>query len=394
MDRKVKEKVLILQRIFSDYRKPVFDRLARRFDLKLLYSKNKSGIRQVSANYAEEVPAFHYLPKETTVFQNVLAVILKFRPKVIIHEIALGAVSMYFSFILAKLLGIKFIFWGHGFDRTKGFNPNSPGDKLRLFLMRKADAVILYGNQMQDVLKKHLPAEKLFVARNTIDTDRFLRIKEELDERGREQVKAAIGFRHRYNLVFIGRLLEEKRPEILLNLLIKLREQGVKDVAVHFIGDGPEKEAIEQLIIEKKLRGQVFLHGSIHDPVESGKFLYAADLMVMPGYLGLSVNHAFCFSCPVVSFRQGENGPFHSPEAENIVQNQTGYLAKNDDLDDMAAWIGSYLKDDLHRSRMQQNTINLMRQECALENMVKQMSRGINYTIQENFEMQFAEEGE
>ena len=69
----------------------------------------------------------------------------------------------------------------------------------------------------------------------------------------------------------------------------------------------------------------VVFHGAIHDDVKTGEILFACDMMVMPGYLGLSVNHAFCFDCPVMSFEQQKNGPFHSPEVEYVINNKTGF---------------------------------------------------------------------
>ena len=151
---------------------------------------------------------------------------LKNRPKVIVYEYSIGIASLFPTYYLARLLGMKFVIWGHGYDHTKGFDPeNSFADRLRVFIAKKSDSVILYGNIARNKLAKHVDPKKLFVASNCLNTHRLSAIRNRLEEEGRDKVKARSGFTHQYNLIFIGRILDSKKPELLIGIYEKLKAQ-------------------------------------------------------------------------------------------------------------------------------------------------------------------------
>ena len=364
-------RVIIVQRIFSNYREPIFNLLAKNVELLVLHSSESSGIKQVITSYSRKVHSFKYAPKDTAIHLMVLPSILKFKPHIIIHEFTPSIISLHISFLISKFLGIKFIVWGHGYNRTKSFNPRkSLSSKIRLFYMRYSDAVILYGYETKNELSKYVSEKKLFVAPNTIDTNRFLDIYKIFDKIGREIIRQRIGFTHLYNILFIGRLLKNKLPDYLILLYEKLILKFPDKIAVHFVGEGEMLIPLQQEVLLKNYSKDFFFHGEIHDDIKSGELLYASDIMVMPGYVGLSVNHAFCFACPVATFKQGPNGPFHSPEIEYIRDNLTGILAKSFDLDDMADRVVEYLQNNELQMKMRSNISNLINTTCSINQML------------------------
>ena len=114
---KKNRRILVIQRIFSNYRKPIFDRLSSSYDFLLLHSKNQSGITQTKAPYSVSVRSVKYGNKETNVFLFVLFQIIKFNPEIIIHEFNPSILSLHTSYIYSRLLGKKIILWGHGYNR-------------------------------------------------------------------------------------------------------------------------------------------------------------------------------------------------------------------------------------------------------------------------------------
>lgn len=63
-------------------------------------------------------------------------------------------------------------------------------------------------------------------------------------------------------LVFVGTLEAGKRPEASIETVALLREQGI-EAHLHFLGEGSQRKQLEQLIAEKGLGAQVFLHGNV-----------------------------------------------------------------------------------------------------------------------------------
>ena len=147
----------------------------------------------------------------------------------------------------------------------------------------------------------------------------------------------------------------------------------------HFIGDGEYKNQLIQLTHEKNLKNNIRFYGKIYDDELSGKLLYCSDLMIMPGSLGLSVNHAFCFECPVVSLAQKESGPFHSPEVEYVVNNKTGFLADN--FDELKNFVFNYLKNYEMQSSFKKEIKYCVNYTCSIDNMVDGFKNSIFYAM-------------
>lgn len=65
---------------------------------------------------------------------------------------------------------------------------------------------------------------------------------------------------------FVGRLVEEKGLTVLLDAASRIRKRGF-DFRLKFIGDGPERARLEDLVLQKGLRSQVIFMGSLHGDV-------------------------------------------------------------------------------------------------------------------------------
>ena len=364
-------KVLIIQRIFPHYRNFIFDELAKIVDLLVLHSRNESGIKQVTEYYSKEVKAFRYGKKETNVFLNVFNEIIKFKPDIIIHDTALGILSTPLVILLSKILRIKFLFWGHGYNMAKGFNPDKKFESnLRLFLMRRADGYIFYTNGVRTFFTKYLDSSRLFIAQNTLNTDQLLQIRNKLKNIPMHSLKDEIGYNSKYNLIYIGRMIKDKYPNILIDVYEILKKKYQIDLSIHFIGDGELVLKMKKLVESKKYQDNIKFYGSLYDDEIIGKYIFCSDLVVIPGYVGLTVNHAFCFECPVITFKQGVNGPFHSPEAEYIIDSQTGFFAKNFDSQDMARIIISYLKNTELQNIIKNNIREFVKAEIPKRKML------------------------
>lgn len=369
-------KITILQPIFSDYRKGVFDALSESVDLQILHSKNKTGVKQIKTSYSKEILCFKYSPIETNRIFFSFPEILKFKPNVFIHYLSIGVISLPFTYVICKLLKIRFVLWGHGVHRKNGFNPkNSLSDKVKLIYMKMADAVILYSESAKYVIKDYLNENKLFVAKNTLDTQTLTTIKHKLNEIGKSRIKYNLSLPCDHYLIYIGRLLTEKNPEILLDTVIRLRTKINKSIGVIYIGGGPELEKLKLRVVDDEISNIVFL-GAVHDPEITGKYLYISDLMVMPGYLGLSVIQSLCFNTPVASLMKTKDGPFHSPEVENVINQKTGYLGKN--ITDLYDWIENFFLDRSLREQI--NTyIEQLQEEISLNKMIHGFHNCFNY---------------
>ena len=378
-----KVKLVIIQKIFSDYRKGIFDRLHRKYDFLLIHGKIKNGINQIQTHYSRKVKTIKYGPKDTQVYLHIFPLIRKFRPDIVIHEFTPSILSLHTSFLLSRIMGFKFVIWGHGYNRKKKFVPRKRiKDKIRLYYLKKSDAVIVYGKKDREKLSQFIPAKKIFVAVNTLDTDKLISIRKELEKVGKRNIKRDLNINYRYNLVFIGRLLEDKHPDHLIAAVKKLHDNGIIDLALHFIGDGEFMESLNYMVQKENL-SNIYFYGSIYDELLIGKYLYMADLMVMPGYVGLSVIHSFCYNLPVITYATGSRGPFHSPEIDYIINNETGYQLKSHNISHLADTIANFLNDKNKMEEMKNIIGKRVSEEWSLDKMVQGFDKCITYVNNE-----------
>jgi glycosyltransferase involved in cell wall biosynthesis len=383
MSSNKKTKVIIIQKSFSDYRKGIFSRLNDIYNLVVLHSNTDSGVKQVETNYSKKIKKIKYANKQTAIYLLCLKSIISFKPEVIIHEFTPSILSIFPIILLKNFLGYKFILWGHGFNMSKTQNKNSIIYRVRKWLINRADAVLFYGDKNKDYIQSVIPANKYFVAYNALDTDLFQSIKKELDDRGIEYIKNELQIKYSFNIIFIGRLLFEKvLPEYFISIIRNLNSE-IENLGVYIIGDGPAQEELNRLIQINKLNN-IHLMGAIYMREITSKYLYIADLLLMPGYLGLSVNHAFSFATPVVSFEQGEKGPFHSPEVEYVKNKLTGYLAKNYDVGDLCDFVIELYKNKSLQIEMKKEINYCVENRCNINNMANGFVNAINYVTLNN----------
>lgn len=376
----MKTKVLIIQRVFANYRKPIFDRLSENYEFLLLHGKNKNGVKQIHADYSKEIKQIKYHKKDTNVYLGVFYALLKFRPKVVIHEFNPSIVSLYPLFFLKRILGFKLILWGHGFNKNDK-NHNSLSARIRILLANHSDAVIFYTNgfrnRMLPFLKK---PEKFFVANNSLDSENMSLLCEKLGKSDISKLKAKWNIKFRFNVVYIGRLLNNKLlPEIYVSIVNKLNRLR-DDTGFHFIGDGESAALIKGQLAHLQ---NVCFHGALHDDIKTGELLFISDLLLNPGYLGLSVNHALTFGTPVFSFKEGITGPYHSPEAEYISHGINGYLAEPFNVDEMVTAIDKFLDNPSQQKEFYKNSIQTIKETASIQNMEKGFAGAIKFVCYE-----------
>ncbi len=273
-----------------------------------------------------ELPEGKLLSRLST-FRGLAKLLFKERPEVIIF-----ADSYLYTFVLnlpvvfaRKLLGIRLImksipFRVPGYDESlQQLSGRSAARRLlgrlnlalRRFAYQVPDAHVNYIDEARTIYGSYgVPAEKIFVTRNSPDTDLLFSVK----ETSRPSLPP-----NQHRIVHVGRLVEWKRVDMLLRALARVRTR-FPGAELLVIGNGPEREKLEALAAQLKLGSSVTFLGGIYDPHVLGQYLLASSLYVLAGMGGLSINEAMCFGLPVlcsvgdgtekIIVRDGVNGRF------------------------------------------------------------------------------------
>jgi glycosyltransferase involved in cell wall biosynthesis len=118
------------------------------------------------------------------------------------------------------------------------------------------------------------------------------------------------------------------------------------DLGAIFIGDGPERARIAAACEAAGLQvgRDAFMPGEITEPRNLMRWLFAADLCVNPGCLGLSVVDCAYAGVPVVSVMPGREGPYHGPEWKYVIDGTTGWFARTNTDEAIAALVSGHLQ--------------------------------------------------
>jgi glycosyltransferase involved in cell wall biosynthesis len=323
-------RVVVLQRIIPSYRMPIFRRISEELGWQIVFGRNVPGSNTAvtDAAFLHGIDFRRWSGGGTSRFLVPVGEILRrFKPDAIVAEGALGMSSTWELAARRLFGGPKLIFW------SIGYHPESPHEAGRTGLAQwpyaaayaLADAMILYGNDGADFLRRFFSRKPMFVAANTIDVEELWRHRDAVTPAQRVGMP---------ELVTLGRLNANKNFVGLVQSFLIFRRR-FPDAVLKILGDGPERASIEAAAGDQ-LGRSVVLVGASYNEAETARHLLAADLFVMAGRIGLSINHALAYDLPVMAFTRGPHGPFHGSEIGYLVDGQTGFLVRDISVDGFA----------------------------------------------------------
>ncbi|MDZ4712973.1 MAG: glycosyltransferase [bacterium] len=374
--------IIIFQRILPHYRVGVFKEFIRKFPgTEIFYGQPFKG--ESLSNAVIEDSSFikckniYFGRKENFFVSNIYGKLFRQKPGIIITVFNVGNLNIYFLFFLKIFLKHKIILWSFGYDPVRGFDPGENfADKVRLYLSQKADAVIFYWDKgLDEVSKFSNRKDHYFVARNTIDTTKQSELKKTFDITGRENLKKELGIKEKYHFIYTGRLIEDKQADLLLKAFAMV-EKKITDARLTIIGGGPEKKSLEHLAGNLEIKNIIF-KGEITDEQTTGKWIYVSDAFVMPGRLGLSVIHSFCFGTPVIS--QNKKDHFHGEGIGYIKEGLNGYLTEDGNAAELAEKMLLIINDSKLSDTLRENSFHTAMNEGSVENMIAGFGQAIDF---------------
>lgn len=376
--------VFYVARFVPHYRVPVLERLNARLDGRLVVCAGQpphaSSLRSIGGEEADGYRTCHlrnyWLRGEALHAQPYGRAFRTYGPpSVILAEESPRTLTLPLLMRRAHRVGAGFVLWGHFSSNDRPFDPKRHlADRYRMGVARRADACVGYTESVTDLLRPYVPNERLFTARNTLDTDVLFALYDRLECEGRTAVRSRLRLpASEPVLAFIGRLIPDKGLDLLLDVFQALRRR--RPARLVLLGDGPERVSLEARIARERIEG-VHLLGAMPGWAESAPYLYAADVMVMPGYLGLAVNHAFAFGLPVVSQGAPPGIRFHSPEVDYVRHGENGMLAAHGDVEALLEAVEHVLA---HHEQFSRKAGAYAREHLTIDKMVDGLEAAVRY---------------
>lgn len=375
-----RRELVFLNRFVPFYREGIFRKLAGWKSTVLVYSGMTLGnLRSVETVDSKSVPSLWWGkgPSRKIVWLHALPQLWLARPRIVCTEHALSLWSTWGLFFFRPLLGFKLVFWTHGLQdygwKSRKLNLR---DRLRLMWLRWADAVIFYSaDRLRDVEEITGPQPGFFVAPNALDVNACDAFHAQLVREGRERVRRRLGLAG-WTVVYLGRLTAEKEPLKLAEFMRHAREHGIRRLEV--IGGGELEQEVKAACAY--LGEGVRFHGPVFDPLRRHELLFAADMLISPGYVGLNVADSLVAGCPVATLTNPALVKRHSPEITYVHEGFNGVLAV--DIPELAAQVGRWLASIQDGAEARREAIReRFRRECSLESQFEGMKRAFEFAM-------------
>lgn len=375
-------KVLLVTRLVPAYRIPILNQLYDALDENLVVCAGRpassSSALRADREQEERYPRIHlgnhFWRGESIHYQSFAPVFREHpRPAVILAEESPRSVMLPFLLREARNRGAGRVLWGIFYSVFRPFSPRHPLQAYRLRMANSVEACACYTRGVRDILKPHVDPSKLFVAQNTMDTRTLFGLQAALEVEGRDAVRERLGIdRDRVVLVFVGQLIPRKGTRELLEVFGRLQSDYKATLIV--IGNGPERTPMEDYVAANHFEDVRFL-GAMPLLESSAEYIFAADAMVIPGYVGLVANHALCLGVPLVTQVAPGDIPFHGPEIESIMDGENGFVTERN-LRSLEEGIRNVIKE---RARFSDNALNYAKQHLTSEKMVQGLVDAIGH---------------
>ena len=294
----------IVQTTIPDYRAEVFDRLGELFGGRLTLFAGESHFDvSVSADHAVSHVqlANRYLLKRRLLWQSGAwrrrlcadSLLVELNPRILSTWALLAA---------RRGLGRRTSLWGHAWSR-EGRTPTR--DAMRRIMWSLADEVVLYTQAEVSEVAERAPRMRARAAGNALYSR---------SEMYADACAAPAGF------ICVGRLVEAKKPALLLEAFLAVKNSLGDDAQLTFVGDGPLRGTLEHRAAAYGAADAVRFAGHVSG-TSAVRRLYSTCLAsVLPGYAGLSLVQSVGFGVPVIV---ADREP-HAPEIEALARGWNG----------------------------------------------------------------------
>ena len=370
-------KVALLQRAIAHYRYPLFEKLSRADGYQWTFFSDEHDERMATGLAAKSLATLdHRRTRNRSIIGPVLyqsGVSLKGQDAFML-DLGWTILSNPRYLLEARARGIATIGWSKGIPQDPSKQDSFAKRAYQKAILGLCDTLVLYGEVSREYfLKLGYPAERMFVAQNTIDTRRIASEVNASRERA-AALREKMGLNGRFVFGYLGSLMERKRVDAIVEAFGQVRASGVDAVLV-IAGGGPARQAIEEKVRTSPHGKDILLAGRI--PVgEEGAWFQLFDVYLSFAEGGLGILEAMANGRTVLST------PERYPETEHLEDGATALLSRDFSIESFAKRMISATGPDLDLAAIGRAARDRVLAKATLENMVENIQSAVRTAIQ------------
>ena len=240
------------------YRTAIYSEIDRHFDCEWYFSDLKSDIKWMDLSVLKSVTKLKVIFFHSLSWQKGSIKLLKKDADIIF---AIGdpfSISLWTILILKKITfnKRKIFLWTHGWYGDESIGKTF----IKKLFFSLSDGVFLYGNYAKRIMaKKGCNINNVWVIHNSLDYIRQLELRNSIHKTNVYEKRFGNNL---YNIVFIGRLTESKRLDMIIKALDILRKKNI-ECNLTIIGNGNGMEKPKHLATELEIN--LWLYGACYD---------------------------------------------------------------------------------------------------------------------------------
>lgn len=332
-------KLLFVMNMAPKYVESSYKLFDQEFDVLWCFGKNDTDIKEMDHSLLKKVyvlPVRHFY-KGAYSLKGLFS--LAFRNK-IDNYVLIGQPALISTWVLPWIIKVfypkrKVLFWSHGWYGKEGKIKTI----LKKLYYKPADKVLTYGDYARNLMiNVGFSPNKVFAIHNSLNHNEQVAL--------RNTIKPSTIYKYHFKndnpvLFFVGRLTPVKNLSLLL-YAVKMLKDNEKYYNVVFVGDGSERESLNNLAKKLGLEEETWFYGACYDEKTNAELIYNADLCVAPGNIGLTAMHVLVFGTPALTHNDFK---WQMPEFEAIHEGETGCFFERDNVESLAETITKWFKE-------------------------------------------------
>ncbi|MDQ0031444.1 glycosyltransferase family 4 protein [Arthrobacter bambusae] len=334
-------RVAIIHPWFPQYRKPFFD--------KLLELASEQGIRidifhgnpppewqergdSVSEPYATRMNTkFFNIRGRSLVYKSPVSIWQKGPYDVVVLEQAVRNLETYQ--LLLRRQGAHVAFWGHGKTYTK--STGRAQEWFKQFLTRRGEWFFSYTKGGEAAVRAAgFPANRITIVQNSVDSTELRNLISKITDVSKQTFADKHDLRGKTG-IFIGGLDDSKRLEFLLEAAQQVHSSD-PEFRLIIAGNGSRRDLVQSAADSNPWIAYL---GSLFGE-EKALALASAEVLLMPGRVGLVAVDSFASTTPIVT----TDWPLHAPEFEYLQPGHNAVVTR-DDMKEYSTSIVELLND-------------------------------------------------
>ncbi|NER18908.1 glycosyltransferase [Spongiivirga citrea] len=366
----IAKKILIVQRVITPYRLELFAELCHRFkEVGIITSKGEATGALRLAPYKKYLEKHNNLriyklkslkipytgeSRSTSFFFYPQVIFKALKYDILLLEGVTNLINNFYLVPISRIFNKKIIWWDPGYSRLVRSKRRKLIDAILKPFVRLSHIQMSYSSTGEKYLKNYMGAKNCFTNLNTINTNYFKPIQNEINK----NIDVYSFDKELINLLYVGVVEKRKKIEELIIHVNNLNKEFDSDrFFLNVIGGGNQLDFLKKKYSSKSIKFQ----GPIYDKSKLKNYYFKSDLFVLPGDGGLAILQSLLYGLPVLCI-EGADGT-----ELDYIDNKDYILSSTEEIFDRLKSISSVDKTPY------KNYLNKVSSELWIENLVSQL---------------------